>query len=290
MNLGCQKHSERMTRVMMRRPGDSLLNADAQVWHYNEYFDAARAIEQYQGLVDIIEANGTEIEWIGDAGDGLADAMFTHDPSMVTNAGAILLSMGKDLRQGEIELHRRAYEQFGIPLLGRLEGDARIEGGDAIWLDAETLVIGLGFRSNRAGVDQLNAMLNPHGVKVLGFDLPVWQGEQYCLHLMSVISPLTQNLYLVHAPLIPTALWSLMRQSGIRLIEAPADEFEASLGLSLNVLPLSSRSCVMIDGFSATRAAIEAEGIEVHSFVGDALCIACEGGPTCLTNPLQWGP
>lgn len=283
---GCQSMAAPMTRVMMRRPGESLRRADPAEWHYNDYFDAEKAIAQYAAFAELVAASGTEILWIEDDGDGLSDAMFTRDASLITRAGAVLLRMGKPLRAGEPELHGRIYEAAGIPVLGRLTGDARVEGGDTLWLDENTLVVGMGFRSNREGVRQLNALLNPHGIEVLGFDLPVWAGEAACLHLMSVISPLAEDVYLVHSRLIPAALWRLMTERGITLIEAPEAEFHDSLGLNLNVMPLSPGDCIMIDGFPGTRTVMERHGIRVRTFAGDALCMACEGGPTCLTNPI----
>jgi dimethylargininase len=285
-NFGCQSMSLPLKRVLMRTPKNSLLNADPKQWHYGPTFNGAKALEQYQVFRSLVEACGTEIIDIEDHDDGLADSMFTHDPSLMSDHGAIILNMGKPLRKAEPALHEKAYREAGIPILGRVQGDGKIEGGDCIWLDQNTLVVGRGFRSNQVGIDQLNALLNPHSVNVLGFDLPVWNGAEACLHLMSVISPLAPKLALIHAPLVPTALYQLMQTMGIELIEAPNDEFIASSGLNLNVLPTSPSKCIMIEGFPGTKAAMEAAGCEVKTFTGDALCIACEGGPTCLTRPI----
>lgn len=205
---------------------------------------------------------------------------------MVTDAGAVLLRMGKPLRLGEPDLHANAYEKAGIPILGRIEAPGSVEGGDCVWIDSTTLAVGRGVRSNQAGIEQLAAMLAPIGVTVLGFDLPLWQGEEACLHLMSVISPLADDLALVHAPLLPASFYLLLKDRGIRMIVAPPEEFAASNGLSLNVLPLSPNEVIMVDGFPATRAAMESAGCRVETFEADALCIACEGGPTCLTRPV----
>lgn len=127
--------------------------------------------------------------------------MFTRDASLLTDVGAIGLQMGKSLRKPEPKLHCEFYKDVGIPVLGMLDGEARIEGGDLIWLDEHTLIVGLGFRSNREGGRQLNHLLNPHRISVAGFDMPYWSGEEACLHLMSVISPVTETAYLVHSPL-----------------------------------------------------------------------------------------
>jgi N-dimethylarginine dimethylaminohydrolase len=141
-------------------------------------------------------------------------------------------------------------------------------------------------RTNEEGIRQLRALLAPLGVEVLGFDLPLWQGEEACLHLMSVISPLADDLALVYAPLLPAAFYQLLKARGIGLVEAPSDEFHASNGLSLNVLATAPRQAIAVAGFPRTKAAMEAAGCTVATFEADALCIACEGGPTCLTRPV----
>lgn len=285
-DFGAQSMVRTLRRVLMRRPGASLKSADPVRWHYGPAFDAAAAIDQYEAFADLVAASGADILWMDDADDGLADAMFTHDPSLVSDAGAILLNMGKALRRPEVDAHERAYRRAGIPILGRVVPSGTVEGGDCVWLDDKMLVVGRGVRSNDAGIVQLRAMLSAHGIAVLGFDLPLWQGEASCLHLMSVISPLDDDLALVFAPLLPAPFYQLLKSRGITLVEAPAEEFHASNGLSLNVLALAPRSAVMIDGFDATRRALEAAGCRVSIFAGDALCIACEGGPTCLTRPI----
>jgi N-dimethylarginine dimethylaminohydrolase len=284
--FGSQEMSAKIKRVLMRRPGPSLEAANPSEWHYGPTFDSERAVRQYSDFVGLIESSGAEILWIEDNGDGLADAMFTQDPSLMTDHGAILLRMGKPLRLPEVALHEQAYRAAGIPILGRIEAPGTVEGGDCIWLDSKTLIVGRGIRSNEEGIVQLAKLLAPHGVEVIGFDLPLWQGEEACLHLMSVMSPLAPKLALVFAPLLPAPFYQLLKRRGIRMIEAPAAEFHASNGLNLNVLPLEPMQVVMIDGFPQTKAAMEAAGCTVTVFEGDALCIACEGGPTCLNRPV----
>ena len=284
--FGSQDMSGRLLRVMMRRPGASLERADPREWHYGPTFDATKAKDQYARFASLIERSGADILWMEDPGDGLADAMFTHDPSLVSDQGAIVLRMGKPLRIAESRLHEQKYLEAGIPILGRIQEPGTVEGGDCLWLDSRTLIIGRGVRTNQDGVEQMRSMLRAHGVTVTSFDLPLWQGESACLHLMSVISPLSSDKVLVFAPLLPAPFHQLLKSRGLRMIEAPADEFHASGGLSLNVLPVEPNRVIMVAGFPRTRAAMEAAGCSVETFDADALCIACEGGPTCLTRPI----
>ena len=189
----------------------------------------------------------------------------------------------------EPALHEAAYRRLGVPILGRIEAPGQVEGGDCVWVDRATLAIGRGVRTNQAGIQQMSDLLTPHGICVHGFDLPLWHGEEACLHLMSVISPLADDLALVHAPLLPAPFYQMLKARGITLVEGDADEFLASNGLSLNVLPTSPRAVIAVAGFPRTKAAMEAAGCRVETFEADALCIACEGGPTCLTRPVLRG-
>lgn len=275
-----------LRRVLMRSAANAMRDADRAAWHYGPGFNPAKAASQHAALAELVAASGAEIEWIEDKADGLSDSVFTHDPSLMTDRGALILSMGKPLRAREPSLHEETYRRLGIPILGRVEAPGQVEGGDCVWLDARTLVIGRGVRSNQEGIQQISNLLTPLGVSVYGFDLPLWQGEEACLHLMSVISPLADDLALVYSPLLPAPFYQMLKARGIRLVEGDAEEFAASNGLSLNVLPTNPLKVIAVAGFPKTKAAMEAAGCTVEIFEADALCIACEGGPTCLTRPI----
>ena len=286
---GSQSMAGPLKRVLMRRAASAMRGADAGRWHYGPGFDPVRAAAQHDALTALVEASGAELAWLTDEDDGLADSVFTHDPSLMTDDGAVILSMGKALRNPEPGLHEAAYRRLGIPILGRIEAPGTVEGGDCVWVDRATLAVGRGVRTNQEGIQQPANILGPRGINVYGFDLPLWQGEEACLHLMSVISPLADDLALVHSPLLPAAFWQMLRARGIALVEGDADEFRDSHGLSLNVLPTAPREIIAVAGFPKTKAAMEAAGCKVAVFEADALCIACEGGPTCLTRPILRG-
>ena len=284
--FGAQSMAAPLKRVLMRSAGNAMRDADRAAWHYGPGFDPAKAAAQHESLARMVAKSGATVEWIEDRADGLSDSVFTHDPSLMTNRGALILSMGKALRHPEPALHEETYKRLGIPVLGRVEAPGQVEGGDCVWIDDRTLAIGRGVRTNQAGIQQVSNILSPLGVEVHGFDLPLWQGEEACLHLMSVISPLADDLALVFAPLLPAAFYQMLRARGITLVDGDAGEFHASNGLSLNVLPTSPRQVIAVAGFPKTKAAMEAAGCAVETFEADALCIACEGGPTCLTRPI----
>jgi len=274
-----------LQQVAMRRPG-ALLTADHDRWHYTKPLDPDRLAEQYAAFADAVAASGAEIVWLPDHADDLADSVFTYDPSFIVSGGAVVLRPGKDLRVAEAELHRSFYEQQGIPVLGTIEAPGTVEGGDMFWLDSTTLAVGRTFRTNQPGIDQLVEILRPHDVTVEVYDLPYHLGRDACLHLMSVVSPLDHDLALVHLPMLPAALHDRMLDLGYTLLAAPPAEFDASLGLNLNVLATGPRQVIAVDGFPGTVALMRDAGCTVTLFDGDELCLPCEGGPTCLTRPL----
>ena len=285
-SYGAQSMVAPLARVVMSRPGKAMAEADPAVWHYAGPLDAETLESQHSALVSLVRDAGSEILWLEEGLDGLADAVFTHDPSLMTDKGAVLLRMGKPKRRGEESAHAQLYAEHDIPILGTIEAPGTVEAGDCLWFDAETLVVGRGFRTNQSGIEQLASTLAPLGVRVEAFDLPVQLGEAACLHLMSLISLLDEDLALVHSPLLPVALYQTMKARGMTLVEAPADEFAASETLSINVLALAPRYGVMIDGLPKTAEALRRAGCEIVTFPGDHLCIKAEGGPTCLTRPV----
>lgn len=275
-----------LRRVAMRRPGPATFEADPARWHFAGPLDADRLARQYDAFAGLVGDSGAETEWIPDGDDGLADSIFVFDPSFMTPAGAILLRPGKVLRRPEVALHDALYARLRVPVIGALEPPGTAEGGDLMWLDGRTLVAGRSFRTNQEGIDQLRAILAPQGVEVLAFDLPMWRGNAACLHLLSVISPLDHDLALVYPRLLPVELFRLLGQRGIQCLEAGDGEFEDSNGLNLNVLALGPRRCIAVGGSPQTLQLMRDAGCEVACFDADALCIPCEGGPTCLTLPL----
>ncbi len=263
-----------------------MFDADPALWHYAQPLDRERLCVQYEAFVDLVEASGAHIEWIDSGEDGLADSIFTYDPSFMTGEGAVLLRLGKQLREPEASLHRKFYERLGVPILGSIAGPGTVEGGDCFWIDERTLAVGRGFRTNQEGIRQLRDIVEPQGVSLEVFDLPMWDGAAACLHLMSLVSPLDRDLALVYPRLFPVALYGLLRERGITCLEAPDSEFAASSGLNLNVLATAPRACIALGGFPETTRLMREAGCDVSLFDGDALCIPCEGGPTCMTRPL----
>jgi N-dimethylarginine dimethylaminohydrolase len=157
------------------------------------------------------------------------------------------------------------------------------EGGDLLWLDHDTLAVGRGYRTNAEGLRQLTAALRPLGVETVEVQLPHGDGPVSCLHLMSMISMVDHDLAVVYLPLLPVPFVELLADRGVELVEVPDEEYPT---MGPNVLALSPRRCLVIEGNPITRERLEAAGCEVLSYRGEELSLKAEGGATCLTRPI----
>jgi len=287
-SYGAQGMTGRLRRVVMRRPGEAMAAADPAAWHYAGAIDFEEARRVHDEFADALRAWDVEVLYHEEPLPEHSDSVFVFDPALVTDRGSLLLSMGKAARRGEEAPLGRALELHGVPTYGRLEGEARAEGGDTLWLDHDTLAVARGFRTNAEGVRQLRALLAPLGVTVLDYDLPYFAGPEVCLHLLSLISPVDADLAVAYPPLMPTAFWAELKRRGVRLLEVPEEEFLHTQ--ATNVLTVAPRRCIMLGGSPVTHQLLEMADCEVVTFPGEPLSFKAEGGPTCLTRPILRDP
>ena len=268
-----------LQRVLVRRP----LPEDAPAWEayaWRAAPDIAAAQAEHDALCAVLEAAGAEVV-VSEHDPGNPDAIYTYDPTLVGRDGAVLLRPGKEGRRREPEATVAALDLAGIPVVGRIEPGATVEGGDTVWLDEMTLLVGIGYRTNPTALDSLREAFP--GTEVIAFDLPHWNGAAEVMHLMSLISPLDRDLALVYPRIAPTRLMWLLAERGIEVVEVPDDEFET---MGPNVLALGPRRALALEGNDETRRRMERKGVDVLTYRGDEISRKGDGGPTCLTRPL----
>lgn len=245
--------------------------------------DARTAQTQHDALRRELEAIGTEVLCHDPGDEASLDAIYSHDPSFITDGGAILLRMGKSCRSAEPSMHRRSYATLGVPVLGEIHAPGLVEAGDLVWLNPATVLAGRGYRTNAAGIEQLRALLAPLGVTVLTAPLPHSAGPAACLHLMSLLSLLDERTALVDLPWIAVETVDLLRERGFKLIEIDYSERDT---LACNVLALGERRLLAFAENPRTIARLHEAGFEVRAVPGSEIGINGGGGPTCLTRPL----
>jgi N-dimethylarginine dimethylaminohydrolase len=248
--------------------------------------DPVKAQKQHAILRRELEVIGAEVLDLPSSSDLSLDAVYAHDASLATDFGLILMRPGKKNRVAEAARHKSLAERLGVPILGEISAPGSTEAGDIVWLDAKTLLVGHGYRTNAAGIEQMRSLLGPKGIEVISAPLPYGAGPSACLHLMSLISLLDERTVLVDLPWLAVETVELLKARGLKLIEIEYSERET---LACNVLALGNRGLLAIEENRRTNQRLRESGFEVRTFPGGELCINGSGGPTCLTRPLLRG-
>jgi N-dimethylarginine dimethylaminohydrolase len=248
--------------------------------------DFTNAQSQHEALCRELESVGAEILEMLPAPDLSLDAVYTHDASLPTDHGLIVMRPGKPNRVAEGPHHAAFCEEQDIPTLGQITAPGTTEAGDILWLDSKTLLIGHGYRTNAAGIQQMRALLAPKGVEVLSAPLPYGPGPSACLHLMSLISLLDERTAIVDLPWLAVETVELLKSRGFKFIEIDPAERDT---LACNVLALGNNRLLALEENHNTNTRLRQAGFDLRTFPGAELCINGSGGPTCLTRPLLRG-
>jgi N-dimethylarginine dimethylaminohydrolase len=278
--FGGQTQVAPLRRVLVRSPE----TVDLGRWRGYGWLaepDAAVAAKQHDALCEILREAGAEVLFATADAGGDPDAVYTCDPAIMSDRGALVLRPGKEVRRvesGAIEQDLRALD---VPVALEMAEPATAEGGDTMWLDERTLLVGRSYRTNEAGIDALRDALP--GVDVLAFDLPYLKGPDACLHLLSLLSPLDLDLVVAYVPLMPIRLLELLAERGVRIVEVPEEEFDS---MGPNVLALAPRAALAVDGNPETRRRLQRAGVDVSTYDGSEISLKGEGGPTCLTRSI----
>ena len=283
--FGVASATARLRDVLVKRPGPAFGSAfDDPSFGYTGPVDLARAQKEHDALVDTLDGLGVRVHSLDVEREHDPDLVYVFDPLLITDRGAIPLFPGKPGRRGEESTLEDWTRQAGIPTVGAIAQPGTVEGGDTVWLREGLFCIGRSLRTNEAGAQQLAALI---GGEVHIFDLPYWRGEAELIHLMSVISPVADDLAVVFMPFMPAGLFDLLQTLGIRRIEVPEEEY-ATLGC--NVLAVAPGVVVVAEGNPVTRRALEASGCEVHAVELGEVGGKGSGGVTCLTRPILRRP
>jgi N-dimethylarginine dimethylaminohydrolase len=278
--FGAQSMTAPLREVLVKRPGPAFGAAYDDAAHgYLHPVDLEIARREHDAFVGTLDRLGVTVHELGRETES-PDLVYTFDPLLVADRGAIPLRPGKRSRLGEPAVLEAWTVEHGIPTQGRIEAPGTVEGGDTLWLRPDLHIVGRTLRTNNAGAAQLAAIV---GGDVRIVDLPYWRGPDELIHLLSVISPVTDAAAVVFPPLLPVGLWELLGELGIAMVEVPEEEF-ATLGC--NVLAVRPGVLVMAEGNPRTRRALEARGCEVHTYPATEIGINGSGGPTCMTRPV----
>ena len=274
-------------KILLKHPKSAFINQKTINEQYLKlnYFEAPnfnKSILDYENFVSLLKSFDIELHYLPEDKSTSLDSIYTHDPCVISNNGVIICNMGKKSRLPESDTIEKFFNSMQIPILGKIKTPGILEGGDVVWIDNKTIAVGEGYRTNREGIEQLRYLLSDQVETVISVPIPHWNGPQDCLHLMSNLSPIDHNLYLVYSRLLPVSFRKYLLDQNIELIDVPDEEYES---MGCNVLAVAPRKVIMISGNSKTKQLLEKNNVEVYTYDGTEISIKGAGGPTCLTRP-----
>ena len=287
--MNAHSESGKLNSLFIKKASAAFVNDDhiSKHWEALNYLGKPiidKALIEYEAFEKILKDHGAAIHYFPEDDSVNMDSIYCRDASIATSKGMIICTMGKEGRKYEPAAQQKAFEAAGISVLGIIKAPGTIEGGDVAWLDSKTLAVGHTYRTNKEGIEQITALLKPLGVDVITVPMPHYRGPSDVFHLMSVLSPVDNNLAVVYSPLIPIIFRNELIARGFELVEVPESEFDS---MGCNVLALAPRICLMVKGNPITKFRLEAAGCKVIEYEGAEISVKGGGGPTCLTRPIS---
>ncbi len=301
----CYPEYRRLRTVLMHSPGreiDLISPKSYGKFLFEDAVDKEEFQRQHENLVRTLRSEGVQVllvtELLSQKPDilkmagGLPNLTYTRDLVAVTTKGPITMRMGNPVRRREPEIAEVALEQVGLRRLMRVNAPGTLEGGDLIFLDEDTLLLGVGNRTNRSGFQQLlNAAMKSGLRRVVAIPLPPW-----VIHLDGTMMLVDRDLALVHPRSIRCSariyeegkltgrilVYTCLRGFGMRLIEVTDYERKRR---ATNVIAISPRKVVGYAGNSRVRRELTMNGVDFIEIEGSEL-VRGAGGPRCLTAPV----
>src|SRR6185436_1939397 len=149
----------RLVSVVVKHARDAFvdertIDSQWQALNFTAAPDFASAIDEYERFLDILRSSGATVHQLPQNPETTLDSIYARDASIASPKGLILGRMGKRARQSEPHAQERAFRAMdtAIEICGHIEAPGLLEGGDVVWLDERTLVIGRGYRTNAEGI------------------------------------------------------------------------------------------------------------------------------------------
>lgn len=281
-----------LLEVVLGRPG-ALPDLPADTLQHLRPVDPVRLDEQVQALADCFRRLGVTVHELrpDTASDGRSPApgvdranlVFARDLFVPTPGGVVISRMGSEIRAGETRHAARLLADLHVPILATVHGTATLEGADVLWVRPDTVLVGVGNRTDEAGAAQLAACLGVMGVSTVRVPLP-----RQVQHLLGLVQIVDRDLAVVRDGLLAPEVLATLTGFGLRLVPVPESE-EVTAGQGMNVVCVAPRTVVMPAGAPGVRERLRAGGIDVAAEVEIGELCAAAGGIGCATGILARG-
>lgn len=283
---GANSEIGRLRTVLVHRPGPELQAIDDPThWLWVGKPDTTKCQEEHDAMVKVLRKEKVEVINLDRSVGDRAKTYFMRDQASVVRGGVILSRMALDIRRGEERYVASRLGELGVPILHTVHGTGTLEGGNFMFLDPQTVLIGLGVRTNREGLRQACEVLATQGVRdVTAVPQPGYLKKfpMGFVHLDVAINVADRDLAVVFPEGIPYELLELVRARKLRILEVPENE---AMRMSTNFLVIKPGRIVTAAGNPETTRALEKAHVDVIEVEVNEL-MKGGGSVRCMTMPL----
>lgn len=283
---GSNSEVGRLRVVLVHRPGPELKAVDDSTrWLWIGKPDIAKCQEEHDAMVEVLRKEDVEVLDLDRSAGDRAKMYFMRDQASVVRGGVILSRMALDIRRGEERYVASRLSELGVPILRTVHGTGTLEGGNFMFLDSQTVLIGLGVRTNREGFRQACEVLATQGIQnVIPVPQPGYLNKfpMGFVHLDVAFNLADKDLAVVFPEGIPYELLETVRTRKFRLVEVTERE---ALRMSTNFLVVEPGKIVTAAGNPETTKALERDRVDVIEVEVDEL-MKGGGSVRCMTMPL----
>ena len=184
-----------MTTILVRRPSPRL--DEGIVTHIDRTpVDVALAGRQWESYVSALRGAGWQVREVPML-ESAPDCVFIEDTVVVWGDLAVITRPGDDRRKAEVDGVEQVVRELGLRV-ERISEPGTLDGGDVLKV-GDTVYVGLGGRTNAAGIEQLRGHLAPLGFTVVA--VPVTKA----LHLKSAVTALPDGTIIGWDPAVDDA-------------------------------------------------------------------------------------
>jgi len=242
--------------------GVSRTLAECQLEHFErEPIDVEKAAAQHRAYQACLAELGARVIALPAANE-CPDGVFVEDPAMVLDEIAIVTRMGNVTRRAESESLAQAVAEFRE--LKRVVEPGTLEGGDVMRI-GKTLYVGLSRRTNREGIAQLAAIVEPFGYRVVGVEV------RGCLHLKSACCFVGDGTILANREWIDAGHFA-----EFKIVDLPSEESRGA-----NVLRVGE-TVIVPAAFPKTAELLDRVGFRTRQ-VDTSELLKAEAGVTCMS-------
>lgn len=278
---GLDSEWRRLRAVLLHRPGEELeASNNPNAVQMLAPIDVARAGEEHDAMTQAYRDNQVTVHMVEPDSRPCPNLMFCADLVFLTPQGAILARPASTVRAGEEREVARRLADLGVPILRSISGEAVFEGADAAWLDAKTVAVARGLRTNPRGIGQIAQVLEDMQVEVITADLPYGT-----MHLMGLLRIVDHDLAVAWPRRTPHVVVQACRDRGMQVIFLPEVD-EHQMNRAVNFVTLGPRRILVEAGYTMVQAFYERHGIECVTVAASEL-VKAAGGFGCLTGVLQ---